>query len=82
MSTKLTLSLDKRVIEQAKRYAKEHHVSLSFLVENYLLKLVSDYKPKSGNESSIVEELAGIVKLSADYDHREDYAKYLSKKHK
>ena len=44
MNTKLTLSLDKNVIERAKLYAKEHEVSVSFLVENYLLKITSDYK--------------------------------------
>ena len=81
MSTKLTLSLDEKVIEQAKRYAKERHVSLSFLVENYLLKLVSGYAPGSENESSIVEELAGIVYLKPDYDYKEDFSEYLSKKH-
>ena len=36
MSTKLTLSLDKEIIEKAKEYAREHKVSLSYLVENYL----------------------------------------------
>lgn len=81
MATKLTLSLDKKVIEQAKIYAKEKHVSLSFLVENYLQKLVSEYKSNTENGSSIVEELAGIVKLSADYDYKDDYADYLSKKY-
>ena len=82
MSTKLTLSLDKKVIEQAKIYAKEKHVSLSFLVENYLQKLVSEYKSNTENGSSIVEELSGIVKLSSDYDYRDDYTDYLKKKYK
>ncbi|MEM6806223.1 MAG: DUF6364 family protein [Bacteroidota bacterium] len=36
MNTKLTLSLNKEVIEQAKKYAKTHNVSLSSLIENYL----------------------------------------------
>jgi hypothetical protein len=78
---KLTLSLDEKVIEQAKRYAKERQVSLSFLVENYLLKLVSGYAPSSENQNSIVEELAGIVYLKPDYDYKEDFSEYLSKKH-
>ncbi|MBK7407176.1 MAG: hypothetical protein IPL49_19110 [Saprospirales bacterium] len=81
MSAKLTLSLDKKVIEQAKIYAKEKHVSLSFLVENYLQKIVSEYQPKAEEENSIVEELGGIVKLSTTFDYRADYANYLTKKH-
>lgn len=33
MNTKLTLSLDKDIIEQAKIYAKEHNMSLSFIIK-------------------------------------------------
>ena len=82
MHTKLTLSLDKKVIEKAKRYAKEKEVSLSFLVENYLQKLVSEYKTDAGAGSSIVEELSGILSLPPDFDHRKDHADYLSKKYR
>ena len=39
MDTKLTLSLDKSVIEQAKDYAKSNKVSLSRLIESYLSSL-------------------------------------------
>ena len=73
MATKLTLSLDEHVIAQAKKYAKAKQVSLSLLVENYLKKLVAEYQPDVENESSIVEELAGIVNLSAD---DEEYLKF------
>ena len=44
MSTKLTLSLRKEVIERAKEYAKANNISLSYLIENYLQKLITDYK--------------------------------------
>ena len=40
MDTKLTLTLQKEVIEQAKKYAKDKWQSLSDLVENYL-KLIT-----------------------------------------
>ena len=81
MSTKLTLSLDKRIIERAKIYAKEKQVSLSSLVENYLQKLVGEYHSDTENGNSIVEELAGIIDLSADYDYKDEYTKYLSEKY-
>lgn len=81
MSTKLTLSLDKKVIELAKKYAKEKQVSLSFLVENYLQKLVAEYQFDVENGNSIVEELAGIIDLPADYDYKDEYANYLSEKY-
>ena len=35
MNTKLTLSLDQKIIEEIKSYAKKHQVSLSKMVENY-----------------------------------------------
>ena len=39
MNTKLTLSLEKSVIEEAKSYAKKTGRSLSELVENYFRNL-------------------------------------------
>lgn len=82
MTAKLTLSLDEKVIEKAKIYAKERRVSLSFLVEQYFQKLASEYPTEPGLETSIVEELSGIVSISPDEDYRKNYADYLSKKHK
>ena len=41
MDTKLTLKLDKSVIERAKIYAAEQKVSVSSIVENYLKAITS-----------------------------------------
>ena len=82
MSTKLTLSLKKETIEQAKKYAKANNVSLSFLIENYLQKIVSTYEFSPPSKSSIVDELSGIIKLSSDFDYKEAYTKYLQEKYK
>ena len=82
MQTKLTLSLDKGIIDKAKVFAKERQVSLSFLVGNYLKRLVSEYKTDATVASSIVEELSGIATLSPDLDYRKEHADYLSNKHK
>jgi hypothetical protein len=41
MNTKLTLNLDKNIIESAKDYAKSNHTSLSKLIENYLNSLTT-----------------------------------------
>ena len=84
MSTKLTLSLDKEIIQKAKIYAKEHKVSLSFLIENYLLKIISEYNEQITPKGSIVNELSGIIKLKEgeEYDYKEDYTNYLIEKYK
>jgi hypothetical protein len=42
MPTKLTLSLNDETIKKAKVWAKEHHASLSGLVENYFESLIAN----------------------------------------
>ena len=74
MNTKLTLSLEKEVIEKAKIYAKGTGRSLSEMVENYFRNLVS----RSQNDTKIEDEygdidpklkkLIGIIKLPEDFD--------------
>lgn len=63
MNHKLTLSIDHDIIQKAKEYAKEHNISLSFLIENYLLKIISELQETSTKKGSIVNELSGIIKL-------------------
>ena len=60
MEAKLTLKLDRRVIDSAKSYAKKHNRSLSKLVENYFshLSLEHDYSKK---HSPVVESLSGVL---------------------
>jgi hypothetical protein len=47
MDTKLTLTLDGKVIENAKQIARQSGRSLSDLIENYLISLISLHKGKS-----------------------------------
>ena len=49
MNTKLTLTIEKEIIEEAKVYAREKGQSLSDIVENYLKLLTKEQremKPK------------------------------------
>jgi hypothetical protein len=79
MNTKLTLNLNKGVIEQAKSYAKENSVSLSKLIESYLDSLTTRSEKKS-KISPLVKSLTGVIP-SSDYDDKEDYKDYLSGKY-
>ena len=54
MNTKLTLSLNKDIIQQAKTYAKKHNISLSFLIENYLQKIIGEYQGNASEEYNIL----------------------------
>lgn len=79
MNTKLTLNIDEQVIEEAKFYAKNNSVSLSKLIENYLLSLTKR-NTKETKISPLVESLTGVISLeSADY--KKEYSDYLSKKY-
>ena len=78
MNTKLTLNLDKEIIEEAKTYAKSHRVSLSKLIENYLNSITRESKKKS-SVSALVESLTGII--PNDYDERKDYRNYIDQKY-
>lgn len=80
MNTKLTLSLDKEVIERAKDYARAHHMSISALVENLLSKITSEEAPMKEQSGSIVKELSGILQLEGP-DYKALHAKYLEEKY-
>lgn len=81
MNTKLTLSLNKDIILQAKNYAQQHNVSLSFLVENYFLKLLTEIPEKPVFKGSIVQELSGIINLDASTDYKEELTHHFNKKY-
>lgn len=72
MNTKLTLSLEKEVIEQAKIYAKGTGRSLSEMVENYFKSLVEKSNKDNFKKEDKIDErlqrLVGIIELPQDFD--------------
>lgn len=78
MNTKLTLNLNKDIIEEVKKYASSHRVSLSKLREIYLQSLTRETKKKSPI-SPLVENLTGII--PDNYDKRKDYRSYIDQKY-
>ena len=79
MNTKLTLNIDQNIIEEAKSYAKKNSVSLSKLIENYLLSITAKDSKKT-KISPLVESLTGVISLE-DTDYKKEYSDYLSKKY-
>lgn len=80
MNTKLTLSLDKTVIDKAKSYAKNTGRSLSEIVENYFENLTS----KSQDDKEIhpkVKKLIGIITLPDDFDENKARDEYYTEKY-
>ncbi len=83
MDKKLTLSLNQKIIEKAKFYAKSNRTSLSKLIENYLSSLTSGSESEEIDDSTpLVESLCGIIQLPENFDYKEERAKYLLEKYK
>ena len=81
MNTKLTLKLNKKAIERAKKYAQKNKQSLSVMVEKYF-NLISDKDSFTEMEiSPNVLELSGIVKFSENINLREIYGKHIEEKY-
>ena len=85
MDTKLTLKLDKNVIEKAKKYAASRNRSLSRIIESYLKSLTirEDTSDKEEIEiSPFVKSIATGVTIPVDIDYKKEYSNYLTKKYK
>lgn len=86
MDAKLTLKLDKTVIEKAKIYAAKQKVSLSFIVENYLKAITSMEKTDANVEIKISEFVKSISigkgEIPADFDYKKEYYDNLIEKFK
>lgn len=80
MTTKLTLHLNKGIIEEAKAYAKENKVSLSKLIENHLTFLMRKTYYKK-EVSPLVKDLTGVIPQQSGDRVNDDYYEYLSKKY-
>jgi hypothetical protein len=72
---KLTLSVDERVIERARRYSTRHNISISQLVTTYLSQLDA---PAPEKVAPWVQRLRGILPRDTDV---EDYRRHVEKKH-
>lgn len=72
---KLTLSVDERVIERARRYSTRHNTSISQLVTQYLSQLDA---PSDATLAPWVQRLRGILPSDTSV---EDYRRHLEEKH-
>ena len=81
MNAKLTLSLDRDIIEQAKEFARSHHKSLSKLIEGYLRQVArSDDGAKQ--LTPLVAKLSGVIDARKLGDNKSDYTDYLMDKYR
>ena len=79
MQTKLTLSIDRQIIERAKEYAKKSNRSLSDIVETYLEKITDQNVDEIDHELS---QIVGVIDLPADFDEKKEIRNILNDKNK
>jgi len=90
MDTKLTLKLNKNVVNKAKEYAHENNKSLSKMVESYLSILVMKINHEVSEEkkyddiqiSPFVKSMSSGVNIPANLDYKSEYSNYLTEKYK
>ncbi|CAH0240873.1 hypothetical protein SRABI27_02716 [Pedobacter sp. Bi27] len=85
MNTKLTLTIDKSVIKQAKAYAEQQGRSLSAVVENYLKAVIKKEEIVRDDDelSPIIKSLMlrPKVELPDDYDYKKELQKVKDEKY-
>ena len=82
MKTKLTLTIENKVIDSAKKYAQIQGKSLSHLIENYLKSITSEQKGKNvSNISPKIINLMGVVNLPQYFNYKTQLGNALAKKY-
>lgn len=82
MNTKLTLTIEREIIERAKSYAKDQNRSLSDIIENYLKILTEkEKKDKAQKLNPIVKSLKGSFKMSKNMDYKKELRNRLEEKY-
>lgn len=82
MNSKLTLTIEQKVIQRAKQYAKDKNRSLSDIIENYLKILTKEEKAKDSEKlNPVVKSLKGSFKMPKDMDYKKELKNRLEEKY-
>jgi hypothetical protein len=81
MTTKLSLTIEESVIENAKQYARQRGTSLSNMVENYLKVVSTESVCAEPDLSPIVKSLKGSFRAPENFDYKKELSKSLSGKY-
>ena len=76
--TKLTLSVDRRIVARAKAFARMHDTSVSRLVESFLRHLNAPGDHASSAETPLVSGLRGLGRPSGGLA---EYRRHVEKKY-
>ncbi|MBN2356950.1 hypothetical protein JXO59_12615 [candidate division KSB1 bacterium] len=81
MNSKLTLKLNKTIIEKAKSFAKSNNTSLSSLVQGFFERIVEKEPKQPTNLSPTVKALLGVLKMENESEIDAYKEIYLSEKY-
>ena len=81
MDTKLSLMIDRKVMERAKAYSKDKEISLSKLIESYLQYLTSDIISDANKITPLVKSLSGVLQSGKNSNTKKKYKKHILKKY-
>ncbi len=82
MNARLTLTIEREIIERAKKYAKEKNRSLSDIIENYLKLLTKEERNNQNKKlNPVVESLKDSFKAPKDLDYKRELKNRLEKKY-
>lgn len=81
MNTKLTLTIEQTVIEQAKKYSKAKGRSLSDIVESYFKAIVKDEGLVNTESTPIAHSLRGSFKEPSNFDYKKELTEALTEKY-
>ena len=82
MNTKLTLTIEKEIIERAKIYAKDKNRSLSDIIENYLKSLTLKEKElNTPTLNPVIDSLKGAFKMPKNMDYKKELKNRIEEKY-
>jgi hypothetical protein len=81
MNTKLTLTIEQKIIEKAKKYANEKGRSLSDIIENYLKAITKEDTIEDIDLTPMVKSMKGTFKAPKNIDYKKELSKRLSEKY-
>ena len=76
MDTKLTVRVQRHLLENAKRYASAHHTTLTELISAYLRRIPTE--DEALDNAPVVRQLTGLLSAQVSV---EDYKKHLEDKY-
>ncbi len=82
MNSKLTLTIEREVIERAKNYARQNGRSISDIIENYLKIITVEESNGEYQIPPITKSLRGSFKAPDDFDYKKELIEILAEKYR